>query len=314
MSTVIPKIALGAWSWGAGAAGGNQVFGNHLFEAELKPVFEKAMECGLNLWDTAAVYGEGTSERILGSFVKDVRRDSIILSTKFTPQIASSSPDAMQEMIDGSKERLHTDVIDVYWIHNPMDVEKWMPDLIPLAKSGQIKTIGVSNHNLAEIKRANEILAAAGLKVSAVQNHYSLLHRSSERAGILDYCKENGITFYSYMVLEQGALTGRYSEENPFPEGTGRGEAYNPYLKELTALIDELKIIGTRFDASPAQVATAWAIAKGTLPIIGVTKVRQVEEAAKAAQIELTADEISRLERLGDETGVHTLREWEKEM
>ena len=298
MSTTMPKIALGAWSWGAGAAGGDQVFGNHLFEAELKPVFEKAMECGLNLWDTAAVYGEGTSERILGSFVKGVRRDSIILSTKFTPQIASGSPDAMQEMIDG----------------NPMDAPKWTPDLIPLAKSGQIKTIGVSNHNLAEIKRANEILAAEGLKVSAVQNHYSLLHRSSERAGILDYCKENGITFYSYMVLEQGALTGRYSEENPFPEGTGRGEAYNPYLKELTALIDELKIIGTRFDASPAQVATAWAIAKGTLPIIGVTKVRQVEEAAKAVQIELTADEISRLERLGDETGVHMLREWEKEM
>mgnify|MGYP002511891733 FL=1 len=314
MSTTIPKIALGAWSWGAGAAGGDQVFGNHLFEEELKPVFEKAMECGLNLWDTAAVYGEGTSERILGNFVKDVRRDSIILSTKFTPQIAGSSPDAMQEMIDGSKERLHTDVIDVYWIHNPMDIEKWTPDLIPLAKSGQIKTIGVSNHNLAEIKRANEILAAEGLKVSAVQNHYSLLHRSSERAGILDYCKENGITFYSYMVLEQGALTGRYSEENPFPEGSGRAEAYNPHLKELTALIDELKIIGTRFDASSAQVATAWAIAKGTLPIIGVTKVHQVEEAIKVAQIELTADEISRLERLGDETGVHTLREWEKEM
>ena len=314
MSTTIPKIALGAWSWGTGAAGGDQVFGNHLFEAELKPVFEKAMECGLNLWDTAAVYGEGTSERILGNFVKDVRRDSVIISTKFTPQIAGCSPDAMQEMIDGSKERLHTDVIDVYWIHNPMDVEKWTPDLIPLAKSGQIKTIGVSNHNLAEIKKANEILAAEGLKVSALQNHYSLLHRSSERAGILDYCKENDITFYSYMVLEQGALTGRYSEENPFPEGTGRGEAYNPYLKELTALIDELKIIGIRFDASPAQVATAWAIAKGTLPIIGVTKVHQVEEAVKAAQIELTADEISRLERLGDETGVHTLREWEKEM
>ncbi len=310
----LPKIALGAWSWGVGAAGGDQVFGNHLFEEELKPVFEKAVECGLNLWDTAAVYGEGTSERILGNFVKDVRRDSVIISTKFTPQIAGSSPDAMQEMIDGSKERLYTDVIDVYWIHNPMDVEKWTPDLIPLAKSGQIKTIGVSNHNLAEIKRANEILAAEGLKISAVQNHYSLLHRSSERAGILDYCKENGITFYSYMVLEQGALTGRYNETNPFPEGTGRGEAYNPHLKELKALIDELKLIGTRFDASPAQVATAWAIAKGTLPIIGVTKVNQVEEAAKAARIELTADEISRLERLGDETGVHTLREWEKEM
>lgn len=310
----IPRIALGAWSWGAGAAGGDQVFGNHLSEEDLKPVFDKALECGLNLWDTAAVYGEGSSERILGNFVKEVVRDDVIISTKFTPQIASGSPDAMQEMINGSKARLHTDVMDIYWIHNPFDVEKWTPDLIPLAKSGQIKEIGVSNHNLDQIKRAYEILAKEGLKVSAVQNHYSLLHRSSERAGILEYCKENNITFYAYMVLEQGALTGKYTEANPFPAGTGRGDSYNPHLKELTALIHELKIIGTRFDASPAQIATAWAIAKGTLPIIGVTKVSQVEEALAASQIELTPEEISRLEKLGDETGVHTLREWEAEM
>lgn len=310
----MPKIALGAWSWGAGAAGGDQVFGNHLFEKDLKPVFDKAMECGLNLWDTAAVYGDGTSERILGNFIKNMDRDNVILSTKFTPQIAGNSPDAMQEMLEGSKKRLYTDVIDIYWIHNPMDVEKWTPDLIPLAKSGQIKTIGVSNHNLAEIKRANEILAAEGLKISAVQNHFSLLHRSSERAGILDYCKSNDITFFAYMVLEQGTLTGRYSEVNPFPVGTGRGDAYNPHLKELTSLIDKLQIIGTRFNASPAQVATAWAIAKGTLPIIGVTKVKQVEEAAAATQIELTAEEVNCLEKLGDEMGIHTLREWEKEM
>lgn len=314
LNVTMPRIALGAWSWGAGAAGGDQVFGNHLFEEDLKPVFQKATECGLNLWDTAAVYGEGTSERILGNFVKDMNPRDVILSTKFTPQIAGESPDAMQEMLEGSKKRLHTGAVDIYWIHNPMDVERWTPDLIPLAKSGQIKTIGVSNHNLAEIKRVDEILAAEGLKISAVQNHFSLLHRSSERAGILDYCKANGITFYAYMVLEQGALTGRYSETNPFPAGTGRGDAYNPHLKELAALIDELKIIGTRFDASPAQIATAWAIAKGALPIIGVTKVEQVEEAATAAQIELTAEEVSRLEKLGDETGIHTLREWEKEM
>lgn len=314
MNTKMPKIAMGAWSWGAGAAGGDQVFGNHLFEQELKPVFDKAMELGLNLWDTAAVYGEGTSERILGNFVKELPRDEVILSTKFTPQIADGTADAMQHMIDGSKRRLHTDVIDIYWIHNPMDVERWTPDLILLAKSGQIKSIGVSNHNLAEIRRAGEILAAEGLKISAVQNHFSLLHRSSEKAGILDYCKDNGITFYSYMVLEQGALTGRFDTAHPFPEGTGRGEAYNPHLKELETLIHELRTIGEAHQASPAQVATAWAIAKGTLPIIGVTKVRQVEEAAAAARIELTAGEISRLEKLGDETGVDTLREWEKEM
>lgn len=280
----------------------------------LRSVFGKAMELCLNLWDTAAVYGEGTSERILGNFVKDVRREDVIISTKFTPQIASDSPDAMWEMLNGSKGRLHTEVVDIYWIHNPMDVERWTPDLIPLAKSGQIKAIGVSNHNLAEIKRANEILGKAGLRVSAVQNHFSLLHRSSEKAGILNYCKENGITFYAYMVLEQGALTGRFDTEHPFPEGTGRGDAYNPHLKGLTTLIGELNRIGKKQNASPAQIATAWAIAKGTLPIIGVTKVKQVEEAAAAAQIVLTAEEMIRLEKLGDETGVHTLRDWEKEM
>lgn len=314
MNMKLPKIALGAWSWGAGAAGGDQVFGNHLFEPELKPVFDKAIECGLNLWDTAAVYGEGTSERILGNFLKDVRREDVILSTKFTPQIAGNTPDAMQEMLDGSKERLHTEVIDIYWIHNPFDVERWTPDLIPLAKSGQIKAIGVSNHNLAEIKRVNEILGKEGLRVSAVQNHFSLLHRSSQKAGILDYCKENGITFYAYMVLEQGALTGRFDTEHPFPEGTGRGDSYNPHLKELEVLIEELKRIGKTHNASPAQIATAWAIARGTLPIVGVTKVKQVEEAFAAAQITLDAEEVSHLEKLGDETGVHTLREWEKEM
>lgn len=299
---------------GAGAAGGDQVFGNHLSEADLKPVFDRAMELGLNLWDTAAVYGEGSSGHILGDFVRNAGPENVILSTKFTPQIADGTAQAMQHMIDGSKERLHTEVIDLYWIHNPMDVERWTPDLIPLLKSGQVKAVGVSNHDLNQIKRANEILGAEGFRVSAVQNHFSLLHRSSERAGILDYCKENHITFFAYMVLEQGALTGRFDTEHPFPAGTGRGEAYNPHLKELEQLIAALREVGARHSATPAQIATAWAIAKGTLPIIGVTKVKQVEEAAAAAQIRLSMDEISHLEELGDVAGVHTLREWEQEM
>lgn len=311
---VMPKIAMGAWSWGAGAAGGDQVFGNHLTETDLKPVFDRALELGLNLWDTAAVYGEGSSERILGGFVKDAGREKVLLSTKFTPQIADGTAQAVRHMLDGSRERLHADVIDLYWIHNPMDVERWTPDLIPLLKSGQVRTVGVSNHNLAEIRRANEILGAEGFRVSAVQNHFSLLHRSSERAGILDYCRENGITFYAYMVLEQGALTGRFDTEHPFPAGTGRGEAYNPHLKELERLVDALRETGSRHSASPAQIATAWAIAKGALPIIGVTRVKQVEEAAAAADILLTREEITRLEELGDAAGVRTLREWEREM
>ncbi len=194
----MPKIAMGAWAWG-----NDGTFGDQYAAADLKDVYTAAMKHGLNLWDTAVVYGIGTSENILGELTKDTPQEDLIFSTKFTPQIEDGTADAMQDMLNGSKERLHTDMIDIYWIHNPMDVEKYTPMLIPLAQSGQIRQIGVSNHNLAEIKRANEILGSAGLKVSAVQNHYSLINRSSETSGILDYCKENGITFFAYMVLEQ---------------------------------------------------------------------------------------------------------------
>lgn len=314
MNKDMPKIALGAWSWGTGEAGGDTVFGNYLSAGDLKPVFEKALENGLNLWDTAPVYGGGSSETILGGFIKEYGRENIIISTKFTPHIASDSPDAMREMLEGSLKRLNTDYIDVYWIHNPLDVEKWTPDLIPLVKSGLIKSVGVSNHSLDEIKRANEILGSAGLKISAVQNHYSLLHRSSERAGILGYCKENDITFYAYMVLEQGALTGRYDRANPFPEGSSRAKTYNHSLPELEELVSELRRVGERHGASPAQIAAAWAASKGTLPIIGVTKVKQAEEAAKTARIALSQEEVSRLEEFAAKTKVSTLRGWEKEM
>ena len=314
MNGKTPKLALGAWSWGTGNAGGDAVFGNHLSAEDLKPVFDKALECGLNLWDTAPVYGDGSSETILGSFIRNIDRRDIIISTKFTPHIAGNSPNAAREMLEGSLKRLNTDHIDVYWIHNPNDVERWTPMLIPLAKDGLIKSIGVSNHNLAEIKRVQEILGAEGLRLSAVQNHYSLLHRSSERAGILRHCKENGITFYSYMVLEQGALTGKFDLDHPFPEGSSRAKTYNGMLTEIETLIAEMRHIGERHSASPAQIAIAWVRSKGTLPIIGVTKVSQAEEAAKTAEIVLADEEISAVEYLADRTGVSTLRGWEREM
>lgn len=311
---VMPKVALGVWSWGSGIAGGDQVFGHHLSQDELKPVFDKAIENGLTLWDTAAVYGMGTSEELFGSFIKDVDRENLIISTKFTPQIAGQTKYPVQEMLNGSKERLHTEYIDIYWIHNPADVEKWTPELIPLAKSGQIKAIGVSNHNLEELKRANKILAEEGLKVSAVQNHYSLLYRASEKAGIIDYCKENDITFFAYMVLEQGALSGKYDQAHPFPDGSDRARSYNHALSQIEELVDTMKKIAEHYNASVAEIATAWAIAKGTLPIIGVSKVKHVEDAKKAAMIKLSEEEVQQMEELATRIGISTIREWEKPM
>lgn len=305
----LPKIAMGAWAWG-----NDGTFGDNYTSADLKNVYDTAMENGFNLWDTAVVYGMGTSESILGELAENTPRENLILSTKFTPQIEDGTSEAMQNMINGSKERLHTDFIDMYWIHNPMDVEKYTPMLIPLVKSGQIREIGVSNHNLSEIKRANEILNNEGVKISAVQNHYSLLNRSSETSGILEYCKENDIIFYSYMVLEQGALTGKYNASNPFPDGSDRAKAYNPIIDKIDKLVSAMKEIGKKYNAESAQIATAWAIAKGTLPIIGVTKVNHVMDALKACEIELTENEINKLEKTADSIDVSTIRYWEKVM
>ena len=308
------KIALGTWAWGSGAFGGNMVFGSKTDVESLKPVFDTAIKAGLSLWDTATVYGMGESERILGTLAKGVERKNVQISTKFTPQIAEMYDNNVEKMADASIERMGCDYIDVYWIHNPMDVERWTPGLIPLLKSGKVKRVGVSNHNIAEIRRANEILGEAGFKVSAVQNHFSLLYRSSEKGGVLDYCKENGIEFWAYMVLEQGALSGKYNQENPLPEESDRGKKYNPVLPQLETLTNEMTAIGKKYGASCSQIGIAWAIAKGTMPIIGATKERHVIEAAEAAKIQLSAEEMSKLEALADATGIDTRGGWEHSM
>lgn len=308
------KIVLGTWSWGAGFAGGDQVFGNNLGVEELKPVFDEAMANGLNLWDSAVVYGMGASENVLAAFTKACKREEVLISTKFTPQIAGDTENPVADMLAGSLERFDTDYIDIYWIHNPADVERWTPMLADLVKSGKVKRVGVSNHNLAQIKRAEEILSKEGVHISAVQNHFSLLYRSSEKAGILDYCKENGIDFWAYMVLEQGALSGKYDTAHPLPAGSQRGDTYNPLLPQIERLVAVMRTVGDKYGITPAQVALAWAIAKGTTPIIGVTKPVQVQDAVRAMQVVLTADEVKMLEDAAESTGVDTRGSWENPM
>lgn len=311
----LPKVALGTWSWGTGFAGGDTVFGNHLSDSQMAEIFSKAMQQGLNLWDTAPVYGMGSSETALGKLIPQYPREDIIISTKFTPQIADEqSAEPVTAMLNASLERLGVQDIDIYWIHNPADVERWTPGLIPLLQSGKVKQVGVSNHSLKQISRVNEILKPAGFSVSAVQNHYSMLYRSSEEAGILDYCHQNNMTFFAYMVLEQGALSGRYDSQHPMPAGSDRAEIYNNVLPQLEKLTAAMKEMGDQKNASVAQIAIAWAIAKGTLPIIGVTKVDHVTDASRAAEIQLSADEMVTLEELAKATGVDTRGAWEKPM
>ena len=307
----LPKIALGAWAWG-----NDGTFGGSLTADTLRPVFDKAMENGLNLWDTAYAYGMGTSEKVLAGFVKGLPRENYLISDKFTPQCADgSSPTAMKDMIEMQLELMELDRFDIYWIHNVWDAPKWTEELAKYYEgSDNVPMIGVSNHNLAEIKQAAQILKAHGLKLSAVQNHYSLINRSSEESGILDYCKENDITFFSYMVLEQGALSGKYDTFHPMPAGSARADSYNPILDKLEVMNKALGKIADKYSAGIAQITVAWAIAKGTLPIIGVTKASHVEDAVKASKITLTDEEVAELESVADGLELNVIRFWEKEM
>ena len=306
----LPKIALGAWAWGNDGTFGNE----HKIE-DLKPIYDKSMELGLNLWDTAYVYGMGKSEEVLGEFLKTSNREDFVISTKFTPQLAEMfEANEVTSMYENSAKILGVEDIDIFWIHNPVGAPEWTKKLVETAKEHDIKMIGVSNHNLAEIEEANEILKEAGLKLGALQNHYSLLNRSSEDSGILEYCKENDIIFFSYMVLEQGALSGKYDTAHPFPEGSDRANAYGGSLAEIEELNKAIAEIAENHNAKVAQLPIAWAIAKGTLPIIGATKVHHVEDAADAVNIELSDDEIKTMEELADKANVNTIRIWEKEM
>ncbi len=306
--------ALGTWAWGDSGRSGDGYFGSEHDRAALVELARRAHAAGLTLWDTALVYGAGRSERVLGEVLERYDRSEYQLSTKFTPQIAGDGENPVADMLEQSLANLGTDHVDLYWIHNPADVTRWTPGLIPLLESGKVRHVGVSNHDLAEIRLADQILGEAGFRVEAVQNHYSLLYRSSEQAGILDYARARGIRFFSYMVLEQGALTGRYTSRNPFPEGSSRAETYDGLLPRLDALTDRLAQLGRTWDASAADVATAWAIAKGTTPIIGVTRPEYVDGLVRARGIELPAGVVAELETLADAANVNTRGSWEHEM
>ncbi|MEX2784996.1 aldo/keto reductase [Streptococcus sp. H49] len=307
------KIALGTWSWGSGGfAGGDTVFGNQLDTADLKDVFDTAMSNGLNLFDTAYAYANGESERILGELINAYGRDQVVISDKFTPGMQNDAAEnPVIDMLEGSLKRLGTDFIDIYWIHNSADVEGWTPLLADAVKTGKIGRVGVSNHSLAQVKRVQEILAAHHIKLSAVQNHFSLLYRRSIDEGLLDYCKENAIQFFSYMVLEQGALSGKYDENHPLPANSNRGKTYNPLFPAIKDLLNHLRQLADKYSVSPAQIAAAWAIGRGTTPILGVTKAEQVEDAAEAAAIVLTDEEVSQLEKTAAASNADTSGGWE---
>ena len=309
--TNLPKIALGVWAWG-----NDGTFGTGYTEEQLRPIFDAAMEHGLNLWDTAYAYGVGTSEKMLGAFLKGRARGSYLISDKLTPQCMDYSSDTpVEDMWETQLKLLRVENMDIYWVHNPVDAPRWITAAAKFFEGkADAPMIGVSNHDIDEIKEADRILREHGLKLGAVQNHYSLLNRSSEESGILDYCRANDVHFFSYMVLEQGALSGQYDTHHPMPDNSARAAVYNPIMDKIETFNLSLKLLADKYGVGIAQIPVAWAIGKGTLPIIGVTKECHVADAVRATEITLTAEEIHLLESTADKLDFDIIRDWEKGM
>ena len=310
-------IVLGTWAWG-----NDKAFGDIYEEERLRKTFETAWEKNIRFFDTAYVYGDGTAERRLASFLTGHDRSGYVLSAKFTPQHADRNvPEPVAEALFRDLEILGTEYLDWYWYHNPKDFKKHLPEFAELQKEGKIKNIGVSNFSLSQIKESENLLLSAGAKLSGVQNHLSLVNRYSEREGIIGYCGERGMAFFSYMIFEQGALLGKYGRENPFPEGTERAGNYNRVLERFERLAGIIeKVAGKNAQSGKsagqgvAEILVSWALGKGTVPIIGMTKPDHADPAVNGLNYILSPEQISLLEEAADDSGLRTVRVWERFM
>lgn len=300
-------VMIGTWAWGDGYNGSKMVFGQKSDEETLKSTFETAVDLGFTKWDTAAVYGMGSCEKLLGRLMKG--RDDIFISTKYFPDARFRSG-ALEKSFSSSMERLGRESADLFWIHKPNNLEKNLNEAVPLMLDGRIKSIGISNVSMEHIKTAQKLLDSRGLKLGAVQNHFSLLR--NDQQPIIDFCRDNGITYYAYMVLEQGALAGRYNAENHFPTFSMRNLMFpRSKFRRIDSLLGAMKEMADKYGIDRSQIPILWAMAKGAVPIVGITKPSYAKKLSDAMKVSLTDEETDRLTEEARRTGIRQQGSWE---
>ena len=301
------NVMIGTWAWGAGMNGSSMIFGNKQDPNVLRESFEKAVNLGFRKWDTAAVYGMGSCETFLGRLIEN--HEDLYISTKFMPDKKYKNGNLSKSLHD-SLARLGREHADLFWIHVPNNLEDNLKEAIPHIKDGQIKAIGISNVSLEHIKQAQKLLGQEGLSLGAVQNHFSLLR--NDQQPIIDYCNANGIEYYAYMVLEQGALSGHYNAKNHFPTLSMRGLAFpKSKFKKIESLLQKMKELADKYEVDSSQIPILWAIGKGSIPIIGITKPSHAEKLAAAMAVSLSKEELNMLDQEAAATGIRQQGVWE---
>jgi aryl-alcohol dehydrogenase-like predicted oxidoreductase len=297
----VPRLGIGAMTWGdpkglARFSPAKLAYGGAQGFDEEKSALEVSVEAGVTLFDTAEMYSGGASEQRLGELAQG---KNVLIATKFPPS-PFARVDTMPRELDASLLRLKRHTVDLYQHHFPSRRVP-IPDLMALlakaVAAGKIRAVGVSNYSAEEMRLAHAELAKHGIPLASNQVQYSLLHRQPETDGVLEACRELGVTLIAYQPLASGALTGKYLAETR-PSGMRR---FMPYfrknsLESIKPVVGLLKEIGDRYGKTPAQVALRWLIEnEQVLPIPGAKNAKQATSNAGALTFSLNSAEIDAL-------------------
>ncbi|EOB8724647.1 TPA: aldo/keto reductase [Staphylococcus aureus] len=288
---------------GTNAVGGHNLYPN-LDEEQGKDVVRQAINHGINLLDTAYIYGPERSEELVGEVVKEYPREQIKIATKGSHEFdenqevhQNNQPEYLKQQVENSLKCLQTDYIDLYYIHFPDDntpKDQAVAALQELKEQGKIKAIGVSNFTLDQLKEANK-----DGYVDVVQLEYNLLHRENE--AVLQYCVDHLITFIPYFPLASGILAGKYDENTKFSDHrTTRRDFIPGVFEENVRRVKALESLAAAHQTSIANIVLAFYLTRPAIDVIipGAKRAEQVIENIKAADIVLSDDEIQYIDEL----------------
>jgi aryl-alcohol dehydrogenase-like predicted oxidoreductase len=297
----VSPICLGCMSYGNDAA----------WKVELdqaRPIIKKAIDLGINFFDTANVYSLGRSEEITGECLKDYR-DDVVVATKVygrmgdKPNESGLSRRHIMQQIKGSLKRLQMDHVDLYQVHRwdyATPIEETLRALDDLVRQGSVHYVGASSMFAWQFLKALQTSERLGLeRFVSMQNHYNLVYREEERE-MIPLCKQEGVGLIPWSPLAKGFLTGKYkrgetSKVTRYESDKLLRERF--FKPEDFDVVEEVVAVANEKGATPAQIALAWLLHKGvTAPIVGATKVEHIEDAVAALEVKLNTSDMERLE------------------
>lgn len=300
--TPTAPLGVGTWAWGDRSTWGMGGYDTSLTQDTIREAWQTSLDAGVTCFDTAEVYGNGESERIIGGLLAQDpgRRDSLVLATKFMPSPWKLNVrSALRAALEGSIERLGVERVDLYQIHGPISLRSasaLAEALAEVVQAGLTRAVGVSNYSIKETTAIHARLAERGVALGSNQIEFSLLRRRPETSGLLALCRDLGVVPIAYSPIGQGRLTGKYSAANPPP---GRRTFSAHPMEQVDRVVAELRRIGEAHDGrTPSQVALRWIIDKGAVPIPGAKNAQQAADNAGALGWSLDPDELAALDRV----------------